>query len=104
MPSRRPGPLREAHDRRLLRKHAWPRQPASCYLVQHDGFRLVLDLGHGSVGALQRHLALNDIDAISLSHLHPDHCIDMTALYVAHQYGNLGFDGPLPGLRTSGDC
>jgi ribonuclease BN (tRNA processing enzyme) len=60
---------------------------ASSYLVQYDGFNLVLDLGQGSVGALQNHLELNAIDAIFLSHLHPDHCIDMTCLYVARRYG-----------------
>lgn len=60
---------------------------ASSYLVQYDGFNLVLDLGQGSVGALQNHLDLNAIDAIFLSHLHPDHCIDMTCLYVARRYG-----------------
>ena len=73
-----------------------PDSPASCYLVEHDGFRLVLDLGHGSLGALQRHISLAQIDAVVLSHLHADHCIDLTALHVAHQYGNLGFDGPIP--------
>jgi len=64
--------------------------------VEHEGFRLVLDLGHGSLGALQRHISLAQIDAVVLSHLHADHCIDLTALHVAHQYGNLGFDGPVP--------
>jgi ribonuclease BN (tRNA processing enzyme) len=73
-----------------------PASPASCYLVEHDGFRLVLDLGHGSLGALQRYLTLPSIDAVVLSHLHADHCIDLTALHVAHQYGNLGFKEPLP--------
>ena len=73
-----------------------PDSAASCYLVEHDGFRLVVDLGHGSLGALQRHIALTQIDAVVLSHLHADHCIDLTALHVAHQYGNLGFDGPIP--------
>ena len=30
-----------------------PTSPASCYLVEHDGFRLLLDLGNGAFGALQ---------------------------------------------------
>ena len=30
-----------------------PKSPASCYLVEHDGFRLLLDLGNGAFGALQ---------------------------------------------------
>jgi ribonuclease BN (tRNA processing enzyme) len=73
-----------------------PKGPSSCYLVEHDGFRLVLDLGHGSLGALQRHMALTDIDAILLSHLHADHCIDLTALYVAHRHGRYDFAGRIP--------
>jgi ribonuclease BN (tRNA processing enzyme) len=45
---------------------------------------------------LQRHIALTDIDAIVLSHLHADHSIDLTALYVAHRYGPYDFSGRLP--------
>ena len=63
-----------------------PDSPASCYLVEHDGFRLLLDLGNGALGALQRHIALTDIDAIVLSHLHADHVLDMCGLYVAQRY------------------
>ncbi len=59
---------------------------ASCYLVQAEGFSLVLDLGSGSVGPLQRHLDLADLDAVLISHLHPDHCIDLLPLYVARTY------------------
>ncbi len=73
-----------------------PDSAASCYLLERDGFRVVVDLGQGSVGALQRHIELTDIDAIVLSHLHPDHCIDLTALYVAHRYGSYDFAGRIP--------
>lgn len=73
----------------------------SCYLVEHDGFRLVLDLGNGALGALQQHVELSQIDAVVLSHLHADHCIDLTALYVAHRYGPYEFDGRVPVLGPS---
>ena len=53
-----------------------PDSPASCYLVEHDGFRLLLDLGNGSLGVLQRYIALDEIDGIALTHLHADHCLD----------------------------
>jgi len=75
---------------------------ASSYLVQYDGFNLVLDLGQGSVGALQNYLDLNAIDAISLSHLHPDHCIDMTGLYVARRYGRDLPNASLPVYAPAG--
>jgi ribonuclease BN (tRNA processing enzyme) len=69
---------------------AGPNSPASCYLVQaeHDGrtWNLILDLGSGALGALQRHLDLRDIDAVVLSHLHADHCLDLCGLYVAQKY------------------
>ncbi len=72
-----------------------PDSPASCYLVEADGlspegesraYRLLLDLGNGALGPLQRHVALPDIDAVCLSHLHADHCLDLCGLYVALKY------------------
>lgn len=69
---------------------AGPDSPASCYLVQaeYEGrtWNLVLDLGNGSLGALQRHICLDEIDAIVLSHLHPDHCMDLCGLFVVQKY------------------
>jgi ribonuclease BN (tRNA processing enzyme) len=79
-----------------------PTSCSSCYLVEHDGFRVVVDMGHGSLGALQKHCAIDDIDAIVLSHLHPDHFIDLTALYVAHRYGPYEFAGRIPVLGPTG--
>ncbi|WP_329457688.1 MBL fold metallo-hydrolase [Streptomyces sp. NBC_01497] len=58
----------------------------SSYLVEADGFRLLLDMGNGALGELQRHIGLYDLDAIFLSHLHADHCIDMCAYFVARYY------------------
>jgi len=67
-----------------------PSSPASCYLIEHDGFRLLLDLGNGALGVLQQHIALDEIDAIVLSHLHADHCLDLCGLYVAQRYHPVG--------------
>ena len=64
-----------------------PDSPASGYLIEHDGFRLVLDLGNGAFGALQKYVAPHEVDAIILSHLHPDHCLDMTSYVVALRWG-----------------
>jgi ribonuclease BN (tRNA processing enzyme) len=78
---------------------AGPRSPASCYLVQaeHEGrtWNLALDLGAGALGALQRHLDPRDLDAIFLSHLHPDHCIDLCGLYVVQRYHPEGPSEPV---------
>ncbi len=69
---------------------AGPDSPASCYLLQasFEGrtWNLVLDLGNGALGALQRHIGLDEIDAIVLSHLHPDHCMDLCGLFVVQKY------------------
>ena len=67
-----------------------PASPASSYLVQapHQGrtFSLVLDLGPGAFGALYTYLDPSEVDAIALSHLHPDHCLDVCAYYVWARY------------------
>lgn len=77
-----------------------PESAASCYLIQatHDGrmFSLVIDLGSGAFGPLQSHLSAHDVDAVALTHLHADHCLDMTALYVARKYGPGGPGSLLP--------
>jgi ribonuclease BN (tRNA processing enzyme) len=64
-----------------------PDSPASGYLVEADGYRLVLDLGQGTFGALQQHVDPADVDAIIISHVHADHCIDLTGYIVALRYG-----------------
>jgi ribonuclease BN (tRNA processing enzyme) len=67
-----------------------PESAASCYLVEADDgdrvHRILLDLGSGALGPLQRHVALDAIDAVALSHLHPDHCIDLCGYYVFRKY------------------
>jgi ribonuclease BN (tRNA processing enzyme) len=64
-----------------------PDGPASCYLLEAEGFRLLLDLGNGAIGALQRHASIDAIDAVCLSHHHADHCLDVCPLWVARTYG-----------------
>ena len=63
-----------------------PKSPASSYLVEQDGFRLLLDLGNGAFGPLQAVVDPDTIDAIYLSHLHADHCLDMASFVVWHRY------------------
>jgi ribonuclease BN (tRNA processing enzyme) len=68
-----------------------PDSPASCYLVEADDaagrpWRVLLDLGSGALGPLQRVLDPREVDAVLLSHLHPDHCLDLCGLYVARHY------------------
>lgn len=77
-----------------------PDSAASCYLVEapYEGrtYRLVLDLGSGAFGALQRYVDPYAIDAVGLSHLHPDHCFDLCAYYVARKYHPDGHQPQIP--------
>lgn len=73
-----------------------PTSPCSGYLFEHDGFRLVVDLGAGALGSLQRHIDLLDVDAVYVSHLHADHCIDLVAYSYARRYHPAGVPPTLP--------
>jgi len=57
-----------------------PDLPTSGYLVEADGFGIVVDIGAGTFGKLQTHCSPFDVDAVLLSHLHLDHCADFAAL------------------------
>lgn len=63
-----------------------PQSPASCYLIsqEYEGrtWRVALDLGSGALGSLQQHISLDELDAVCLSHLHPDHYMDLTGLHI----------------------
>lgn len=77
-----------------------PDSPASCYLVQAtDALRtwsLVLDMGNGALGTLQRYVDPLKVDAVLLSHLHADHCVDMTSYYVLRKYHPSGTQPRIP--------
>jgi ribonuclease BN (tRNA processing enzyme) len=79
-----------------------PDSPAACYLVEADGFVVMLDLGQGAAGPLQRYTQPADLGAIVLSHLHSDHCLDMTALSVVLQYGPAHPPVPIPVVAPDG--
>ncbi len=70
--------------------YAGPTSPASCYLLEHEdagrAWRIVLDLGNGALGVLQRHTRPELLDAVLLTHHHPDHLADMCGLFVMRKY------------------
>ncbi len=85
-----------------------PESPASCYLLsaEHEGrtWRIILDLGNGALGKLQQHTRLEDLDAVCLSHLHPDHYMDLCGLHVAVRWRPGGWPGkhlPVYGPSTT---
>ena len=79
-----------------------PQSAASCYLVEAGGFRLVLDLGNGALGSLQQYVDLDDVDAVCLSHLHADHCLDLCAFAVAKLHHPLGQRRRIPVYAPAG--
>lgn len=76
-----------------------PDSACSAYLIEADGFSLMLDFGTGSLSALQRYGDLRQIDAIMLSHLHGDHVFDACSYVVVRRYAP---DGPYPRLPLYG--
>jgi len=76
-----------------------PDSAASSYLVEADDYQLVLDLGNGALGQLQRYTSLDRPEAVLLSHLHADHVIDLTSYYVVRRYHP---DGQMPTLPVYG--
>ena len=79
-----------------------PDSPCSGYLIEHDGYRLVVDLGAGALGNLQRHCDVLDVDAVYITHLHADHCIDLVAYSYARRYHPSGVPPTLPVYGPSG--
>jgi len=85
---------------------AGPDSAASCYLVSAADdagrtWRLVLDLGSGAVGPLQRHCDPARVDGVVISHGHPDHCADLGAVDVLRRYGPARDEG-LPRIPLLG--
>ena len=76
---------------------AYPEAGQACsgYLVEHDGFRLLVDLGYAVVPRLLEHLTAGDVDAVFISHGHPDHCADLNPLLRARVLGGEALP-PLP--------
>jgi len=58
-----------------------PGAPCSGYLVRTSGVNLWVDCGGGTFAALQEHLAPGDVDALWISHMHPDHCADLLSVF-----------------------
>jgi ribonuclease BN (tRNA processing enzyme) len=73
-----------------------PASGCSSYLVEHDGFRLLLDMGNGSMGALQEACGLLGPDALVVSHLHGDHYLDLITYTYARRYHPKGEAAVLP--------
>jgi ribonuclease BN (tRNA processing enzyme) len=55
-----------------------------------------MDAGTGTLGPLQQHVKLEDLDAIWISHLHADHSADLLTAFYALVFGDVHRPAPLP--------
>jgi ribonuclease BN (tRNA processing enzyme) len=69
---------------------AWPAAGQACsgYLVFHDGFQLLVDPGYATVPRLLEQLPAERVDAVLVTHGHPDHCADLNPLLRARVLGD----------------
>ncbi|MFI1213646.1 MBL fold metallo-hydrolase [Streptomyces sp. NPDC020802] len=61
---------------------AWPTADQACsgYLVEDSGYRLLLDPGYAAFPRLLDHITAEEVDAVLVTHGHPDHCADLNPL------------------------
>ncbi|NEA32631.1 MBL fold metallo-hydrolase [Streptomyces sp. SID13031] len=67
---------------------AWPEPGRACagFLLEYDGFKVVLDLGYAALPQLLKHCPEGAVDAVIVTHQHPDHCVDVSALARVRYY------------------
>ncbi len=60
----------------------------SSYLLQASGGSIVLDFGQGVFPSLAAAIEPSSVDGVVISHLHPDHCIDLVPLrhYLCYEF------------------
>ena len=64
-----------------------PGATGAAYLVRHGSTSILLDLGQGSFPRVAGELDPSELDAVVVSHLHPDHFVDLVALRHYLRYG-----------------
>lgn len=76
---------------------AYPEPGRACsgFAVEWEGYRLVLDLGYGTLPRLLAHWPDGVVDGVVITHEHPDHCVDLHGLFRMRFYGTGGPRVPL---------
>lgn len=60
--------------------YAGPDNPCTGFVVRSPGATVLLDFGPGTLGPLQDTIDLADLDAVVLTHCHPDHWLELPVL------------------------
>ncbi|MHB9004370.1 MAG: MBL fold metallo-hydrolase [Coriobacteriia bacterium] len=76
--------------------YAGPGQACAGYLVEGGGVRVLFDCGNGVIANLGRVCDPLTLDAVFVSHAHPDHICDIYALQSILRYAPQGPAAPLP--------
>jgi ribonuclease BN (tRNA processing enzyme) len=84
--------------------YAGPGEACSGYLVRSPGATVVLDLGSGTLANLQSHVEVGGVDALVLTHSHPDHWSDLPILRNAMRYVLELSDLPVYGTAATLDA
>lgn len=71
---------------------AWPEAGRACsgFVLEHHDYRIVLDLGYGTLPRLLTLLnssVADGVDALIVTHHHPDHMVDVHGLFRARWFG-----------------
>ena len=78
-----------------------PGGACSGYLLDDGSSRVWVDAGSGTLANLQRHIGVDQLDAIVLSHEHPDHWSDLEGWRIVWQY-RLKREEPFPVYAPAG--
>jgi ribonuclease BN (tRNA processing enzyme) len=73
----------------LGKSPSWEDAGGACsgYLIEHRGFRLLLDCGNGVFAKLRLVCDYAAVDAVLITHLHADHFLDLVPYSYALQHG-----------------
>lgn len=63
-----------------------PGSACSGYLIRRGSQSVWIDAGTGTFANLQQHTDFRDLDAVVLSHMHPDHVLDIYPFYHALRF------------------
>jgi ribonuclease BN (tRNA processing enzyme) len=68
----------------------WPRAGSACsgYLVEAEGYALLVDPGYETASRLFAVLDPCELDAVLVTHGHPDHCVDLSAVLRARAFAD----------------